>query len=159
MALFDNGKKEAAENYVLQALSRVPILDSVIETIVNHEEEWIANCQGYYDSRQRKMIFEADFLQIKWSDIHPEGERQVETINEKVEYCYTASGYAPLHNHVNEKGKEDVSANRVIYLWATIVRDRLQAAMPKCEFGSVVEFQDCCMLTYTVPELSWKRWF
>ena len=159
MALFDVGKKDAAENYVIQALSQVPILDGVIEAIANHEEEWIANCQGYYDSRQRKIIFEADFLQIKWSDIHPEGDHRVETINGKVEYCYTASGYTPLHSHVNEKGKEDVAVDRVIYLWATIVRDRLQEVMPKCKFGYITAFPKYCELTYTVPELSWKRWF
>lgn len=160
MGLFDGGaKKEAAENSILQALSQLPILDDLVSTLMNNEEEWITNCQGYYDSRKRQVTIAADLFEIKWSDYHYEGERQVEDVNGKVRYGYTSSGYTPLHNHVNEKGKEDVSVGRVIYLWSSIVRERLQAKMPNCQFGSVTEYADHATFTYTVPALTWKRWF
>lgn len=160
MGLFDGGaKKEAAENAILQALSQLPILDDLVSTLMNNEEEWITNCQGYYDSCKRQVTIAADLFEIKWSDYHYEGERQIEDVNGQVRYGYTSSGYTPLHNHVNEKGKEDVSVGRVIYLWSSIVRERLQAKMPNCQFGNVTEYEDHATFIYTVPALTWKRWF
>lgn len=160
MGLFDGGaKKEAAENAILQALSQLPILDDLVSTLMNNEEEWITNCQGYYDNRKRQVTIEADLFEIKWSSFYYEDERRMEQINGQVRYDYTSSGYTPLHNHVNEKGKEDVSVDRVIFLWSSIVRERLQAKMPNCKFGNVTGHEGSATFSYTVPALTWKRWF
>lgn len=160
MGLFDSGaKKEAAENFVREALSKLPILDDLICTIVDNEEDWLTNCQGYYDSRKRKVTIAADLFQIKWSEHHYEGDRKIIDVDKEICYSYTASGYTPIHNHLNEKGKEDVSVGRVIYIWASLIREQLKTKLQCCEFNSIWEYDDYVTFEYVVPALAWKRWF
>lgn len=167
MGLFDGKeKKESAENEVLQKLSQVPLLDLLIENVLNNEEEpWILKRQSYYDDGRRVVTIEPDGFEIKWSDSHTEeyigndGQRHynsVEDVHGRVGYSYTKSGYLPLHSYRYDNGKKEVSANRVCCLWASIIRERMMAKMPQCRFGEV---NDSAFFSYTVPSLSFKDWF
>lgn len=160
MGLFDGGaKRESAENSILQAFSEQPILEDLIMTVLQNENEWITKCQGYYDDRKRKITIGADMFMIQWLTTNNVNGQNTDNIAGEVAYAYTKSGYTPLHHHVNAKGKEDVSVGRVIYLWASIVRERMQAKMPDCVFDSIIEYDDHATFTYSVPALEWKRWF
>lgn len=166
MGLFDGKeKKEAAESEVLQKLSQVPLLDLLIENILNEEEPWIFQCQSYYDSRRRVVHIEPDGFEIKWFDAHTEeylgGDGQqhhktVEDVYGQVGYSYTKSGYLPLHTYWYDNGNKKLSTDRVCYLWASIIRKRMMVKMPQCEFGEV---NDSAYFSYTVPALSFKDWF
>ena len=85
-----------------------------------------------------------------------------EEVADSLLYNYTNSGYMPLHPHLNEKGKQDLPVQRVVYLWTVIVRERLQAMFPDCRFGDVVVHpnnNNLCLIPYNVAPLMWKRWF
>ncbi len=167
MGLFDGkAKKEAVENEVLQKLSQVPLLDLLIENVLKSDEPWILQCQSYYDSRKRVVSIDPDGFEIRWSGTHTEeyigndGQAHTKTVVDvygQIGYSYTKSGYVPLHHYWSEnvKGK-DVSTERVCYLWASLIRERMMAKMPQCDFGEV---NDSAKFTYTVPALSFKDWF
>lgn len=159
MGLFDGEAKKEAEKYVYQALSKLPILDDLVRDVVSCDEEWIIKCQSYYDDHIRKVTIAADLFEIKWSKCQRKGDRTVENVNARVGFAYTLSGYMPIHNHVNEKGKEDVSVGRVIYLWGLLVREHMKERLPGCQFGNLTEYEEHTTFSYTVPELEWKRWF
>lgn len=168
MALFGgSAKKDAVENEILQAMSDLEILDLLVKNVAAEAEEenpWITNCQGYYDNCIRTVTIAADMFEVKWSDISYERDAQgkehrVENVNGRLAYSYTKSGYTPLHSHYNEKGKEDVSVSRVIYLWTTLVHERLQSKLADCSFGYVREGDGFATFDYKVPALTWKRWF
>lgn len=167
MGLFDGkAKQEAAENEVLQKLSAVPILDLLIENLLHAEDNpWLQMGQSYYDSCHRIVTVEPDSFEIKWSSCHEEpyigndGQRHTKTVEDvhgRICYGYTNSGYRPLHGYSYDGGKKEVSTERVCYLWASVVRDRMMAVMPNCKFGSVA---DDATFTYSVPKLAFKDWF
>lgn len=161
MGLFDGvSKKDVVEDEILKAFSQLPILDDLIATVLENEKEWINKCQGYYDDRKRIITVAADLFSIKWITTENANGQTGQNVEDEVNYSYTNSGYTPLHSHLNAKGKEDVSVGRVIYLWTSIVKERMQAKMPNCKFDNYIqEFNDYCTFTYTVPALEWKRWF
>ena len=168
MGFFTNpAKQEEAEHAILQSMSKLDILELLVRNILGEAEEnnpWITSCQEYYDGCVRVVTIAADLCEVKWSDVSYEKdasgkERRNEEIKGRIAYSYTKSGYIPLHSHFNEKGKEDVSVNRVIYLWASIVRERLQSKMPECKFEDVTEGDGYAFFRYRVPGLTWKSWF
>lgn len=136
----------------------------------DENEKWIAACQSYYDNCKRKVTIEPDGVEIKWYTSREEpytgsdGQthyKKTEDIYGHIEYSYTKSGYLPLHNHLNEKGKEDVSVGKVCYLWASVVQEALQEKMPQCQFNDRIKQDGLydASFTYQVPRPSWKRWF
>lgn len=165
MGLFDGkAKKEAVENEIMQKLSQQKILNDLIFTLFEENEDWITTCQGYYDNRKRVVLVDTDYFGVFVMDHHIErdatgAERWVDDVISKVEYNYTSSGYAPLHHHVNEKGNEDVSVQRVLYLWASVIRERMQGKLPNCSFGEVEDQNGQIKFTYKVPGKVWKQWF
>lgn len=159
MSIFNIGAKKAAENYVYESLSKLDILDDLLSTILDNTEDWINNCQSYYDNRKREVTIGEDLFQIRWVQYEYEQEKRVEKTKGEVNYSFTLSGYTPLHNHINDKGKELVSVSKVIYLWTSIICEHLQKNMPECEFSNVTQFEDHSSFSYTVPPLTWKRWF
>lgn len=166
MGLFDGkAKQESAENEVLQKLSSVPLLDLLIENVLGAEEPWLQMGQSYYDSCCRTVTVEPDGFEIKWSSYHEEpyigndGNRHtqsVEDVHGRIGYSYTKSGYLPLHSYSYDSGKKEISTQRVCYLWASIIRERMAAKMPNCEFSDV---SYDATFTYTVPALTFKDWF
>ena len=160
MGLFNGAKKrEALENEIMQALSQLPILDDLVNSILNSELEWLRKCQGYYDNRNRDVLIKTDIFEVKWANVGYENGKRLEEVMGKADYYYTDHGYRPLHCHEDENGYEDVSVERVLYLWASIVRERLMAKMPECNFGDVYENGDYSVFSYEVPALVWKSWF
>ena len=168
MGLFDGkAKQEAAENEILQKLSQAPILDLLIENVINSgdEEPWLFSGMSYYDSCRRTVIIEPDGFGIKWSSTHEEpyigsdGQRRtqrVEDVHGELGYSYTKSGYLPLHSYSYDDGRKEISVDRVCCLWASIIRERLAAKMPDCKFGNV---GSSATFTYSVPPLRFKDWF
>ena len=167
MGLFDGkAKKESAENEVLQKLSQIPLLDLLIENVLLEDEDpWITMGQGYYDNCKRVVKIGPDSFEIEWSNYHDEayigndGQRhtqKVEEVHGHVGYSYTKSGYLPLHSYKYDNGNKEVPTDRVCYLWASIIRERMMEKMPQCKFGEV---NDNASFTYTVPSLSFKDWF
>lgn len=170
MGLFGGKSKqqEAVEDMVMQKLSQVPLLDMIIETLKNEKEPWMEIAQSYYDNRQRVVVIEDDGFQIKWRTVRREdyigndGKRHsqnIEDVHERVGYSYTKSGYLPLHGYRNERGYEEVNVGRMRYLWASIIRERLVAQMPECQFGEVKQGDGIAYFIYTVPALIFKDWF
>ena len=173
--LFGNKEKQAAvENEILQKMSRIPLLDDLINQLLGDDlEEWMVKSQSYYDNCRRVVRVEPDCFSIKWSrwykervqvgvyeDGTPKTEvRDQEEILEEKGYSFTKSGYLPLHAHYNEKGKEDVSVGRVCYLWASIVRERMAAKMTNCRFETVNQYSEEAAFGYTVPAQTYKDWF
>ena len=159
MGLFDGkAKQEAAENEVMQKLSQVPLLDILIQNLLDVEAEpWIRMGQSYYDDCQRTVRVEPDGFEIKWSSWHEEGAgHRVEQIHGRVNYSYTKSGYLPLHSYYYDNGKKEIPTSQVCYLWASVIRERMAAKMPNCKFNSV---SGDAAFTYTVPSPSFKDWF
>lgn len=168
MGLLNFGaKKKAAEDAVLKALFKVELLDLLIRNILEEaktENSWITNCQGYYDSCTRVVAISADSCTLKWVETQcvrdqKGNEQYVDDVKNELGYSYTASGYVPLHSHRGEDGMEDVPTSRVIYLWTTLVRERLQAKLGDCVFGEVNEGERGSYFRYRVPGLTWKDWF
>ena len=160
MGLFDgNAKRNMVEDEILRAFLKQPILSDIVETVINHEKEWVTKCDGYYDNRIRRVTVGEDLFQIKWSDFRNDGEKRIEEVHGVENYSYTASGYLPLHNHINERGKVDVPVGRVIYLWCLAVHSRMSQNMPQCRFSEVTENGRISTFTYMVPQLPFKRWF
>lgn len=167
MGLFDGKAKQAsAENEVLQKLSVCPLLDLLIENLLKNEDEpWLRVGQNYYDNCYRTVKVEPDGFEIKWSSYHSEPyigqdgqryEQSVEEVHGSIAYSYTDSGYLPLHSYSYDNGKKEISTQRVCYLWASIVRERMAAKMPRCRFGEVT---DDATFAYIVPALIFKDWF
>ena len=173
--LFGTKEKQAnVENEILQKMSRLPILDDLINQLLGEDlEEWMNMGQSYYDSCKRIVRIDPDCFRLKWSKFYQERvqigvyddgrhktemQQKEEIIAEKC-YGFTRSGYLPLHAHYNEKGKEDVSTGRICYLWASVIRERLAAKMTDCKFGTVEQNSEVATFTYTVPALTFKDWF
>lgn len=159
MGLFDgNAKREAVENEVIRALSQLPILDALVYSFAEaaKSKPWLTKCQGYYDERKRKVAIAADTFFVEWEKVSSEGKR--ETID-AVNYAYTESGYVPLHDHINEKGKVDIPLIRVLTLWAEVVQSRLKEQMPNCRFSEISVHADYVTFAYKVPQLQFKDWF
>ncbi len=172
MGLFDGkAKQESAESEVLQKLSAVPLLDLLIENVLNEaaaDESWLQIAQNYYDSCKRTVTVEADGFEIKWSGYHDEQyvgndgnvrTKRVEDIYGRIGYSYTKSGYRPLHGYTYEGGKKTITTDRVCWLWASVIRERMAAKMPSCDFDGVCGTKGGATFTYTVPKLSFKDWF
>ena len=166
--MFDGkAKQESAENEVMQKLSQVHLLDLLIRQILEGEEEeaWLRTAQSYYDSRYRKVSIAPDGFEIKWSSFREETymgndgrphTNSVEDVHGRVGYSYTKSGYLPLHEYKYDNGKKEISTQRVCYLWACIIRERMAAKMTDCQFGEVYED---ATFSYIVPPLTFKDWF
>ena len=149
-------KEAAAESAVIQALSKVEILKDLVATIAKNENEWVTKCTGYYDRRRRNITIGPDLCQIEWAEGHYENNEYVYDVHEVIRYSYTASGYRPL-DYTN-----GVLKDRVVELWASVLRDSLQAAMSDCEFsevGNISSVSHTCSFYYSVPKLTWKSWF
>ena len=172
MALFGGtAKRETVENEILQAMSTVVLLDKLVAVVnfeangageTEPENPWVNKCQSYYDSRVRTVTIAADLFEIKWVEYErdpQDKDQRVANVVKRLAYNYTSSGYTPLHSHHNEKGKEDVTVNRVIYLWTTLVHERLKAQLSDCSFAQVHEGDGYSWFEYKVPALVWKRWF
>lgn len=163
MGLFDGvGKREMAENVVLQSMARQPILDDIVGAVMSEDAPWITTCQGFYDTRKRQITVGADLFRIAWSGYNGYSNEEGfgnEVIRDVIEYSFTGSGYVPLHSHMNEKGREDVSAGRVIYLCTALIQERLRAKLPNCKFGEVIEYEDHSTFVFAVPPIQWKNWF
>lgn len=170
MGLFDGKEKkekqESAENEVRQKLSACPLLDLLIENVLGEEDEpWLQMGQSYYDDCSRTVKVVPDGFEIKWSSYHYEPyigsdgqshEQKVEDVNGRVGYSFTKRGYRPLHSYSYDDGKKNVSTERVCYVCASIIRERMAAKMPNCKFDSV---NWNATFTYTVPALTFKDWF
>lgn len=167
MGLFDGKeRRESAEREVLQKLSQVPLLNNLIDNILNADDEpWLQMQQNYYDNCKRIVTVEPDSFEIKWNSYHEEpvigadGQRhtqRVEDIHGRIAYRYTLSGYVPLHSYRYENGAKEVSTERICYLFASIIHDRLKEKMPKCIFSEV---DNKAVFTYSVPSLPFKDWF
>ena len=167
MGLFDGkAKQENAENEVLQKLSQTQILEAAVQQMVNETEaSWIRKAQNYYDNCELTVIIHPDALIIEWRNKHAEffigtdGKLVKENIEDELvskNYSYTASGYLPLHEYKYDNGKKEISVERVCYLWASIVRERMAAKMPECKFEGVL---DRAVFTYKVPPLTLRDWF
>lgn len=159
MGLFNWGaKKEALEREVAQSLSRLPLLDLVIESLLNNAEcPWLSQGVSYYDTCRRTVIIAPDLLAIE-----KDGEKNItpEDNNTCIEYSYTKSGYVPLHGHQNEDGIEDISLRRICYLWALVVKERMAADMPMCSFSDVYDGEENTVkFTYSVPPMAFQDWF
>lgn len=154
MGLFDGkAKQERAENEVMQKLAACPLLDFLIDNILA-ADTWVQMGQSYYDSCRRTVKVEPDTFAILWKNTTT--EQNADSIKECIAYSYTASGYLPLHYYETEDKKTLVSTDRVCYLWASVVRERMAAKMPDCKFGHVNEDAS---FEYRVPALSFKDWF
>ena len=164
-------KKEAiaeTEEIVMQRLSKVDLIDKLINVTLNDEENpWIAERQNYYDNGVRFIDIDVDLYGVKWVYFEEEqyvdsrgvpNTRTVEKVIKKVEYSYTKSGYLPLHSFT--EGEEEIPAKRVRYLWAMVVREHLMAAMPDCSFGEIKDSDDTVYFTYKIPvRVQYKDWF
>lgn len=166
MGLFGPSKKElaveAAEEEIMRALSTSEQLDVIVTTIdrlvAEDKAAWITECQGYYDSRNRTVRVERDLFEIIWYSVRYETDQagnrhEIRDIADNTGYRYTDCGYMPLH------GTELVSTERVVSLWASVVRERLQAKFSQCKFRNVIQEDDNSWFTYSVPALTWKDWF
>lgn len=167
MGLFNNKvRQEAVEQELLEKLSSNPLLDLIVDDILNDEEEsWMRFAQSYYDNCLRTVSIQPDLLEIKWRNLQDlptigsDGEYYVEQVDDgEVQRCYsyTKSGYVPLHRYSYDDGKRDISIQRICYLWACVVRNHMAKRMPYCNFGEV---NTKASFTYTVPFLSFKDWF
>lgn len=173
MAIFGANKKhEAVENEIMQKLAQVELLELLVKNILREAEEsnpWILDCQGYYDNCRREVMIAPDLFAIRWVMVETkeyvgnDGKRhtgQEEKEMGYLAYSYTKSGYLPLHNHCNEKGKEDISLARICELWAGVVKESMQAQMPRCSFTQGVNvMNDVVTFAYKVPRPTWKEWF
>lgn len=187
MALFGPSKeqKAAAENQVMQLLAGQEYLSDLMDEIlrktgkkevgVDNEgnkvfetgNEWLTTCQSFYDSRQRKVVIEPDGFIIKWAGSHTEQyqgadgnvhTQSVEDVYEQIGYAYTNDGYRPLHG-VNV-GEVTVGQDKVVALWAKVIRERMVSLFPELKFsGDFYSQGDVTSFSYYVPELPWKDWF
>lgn len=167
MGLFDGGaKKQAIENEVMQILSQQPILNEIMHSIQNNmkDNSWMLQCQGYYDSRQRSIIIEPDAFIINWKEKeNVEDEKgNIQEIYKKkasIGLAYTDLGYMPLHSYKSKEGKELVSAERVAFLWASIIKERMKVHFHDCNFSDVWQDGKKAFFTYYVPKQEFKSWF
>lgn len=172
MSLFiGGGKKEAVENSILQQMSQLPFINDLVANMLAaaEKEPWILNCQSYYDTCVRKVTVEPDAVVITWKtqrelyeleDGTNTGIRLVEGDFGERGWGFTANGYLPLHSHINEKGKIDVSLSRVCYLLAMLIQEQLVAKFHGCQFDAgVTEGRCCASFSYRVPERNWMDWF
>ena len=185
MALFGPSKeqKAAAENQVMQLLAGQEYLARLMDELlikagkkeveIDGEvgyisgNEWLTKCQSYYDSRQRKVVIEPDGFIIKWAGSHTEQyqgadghvhSQTVEDVYEQIGYAYTNDGYRPLHG-VNV-GEVTVTQDRVVALWAKVIRERMVSLFPELKIsGDFYSSGDTTTFSYYVPEESWKDWF
>ena len=155
MGLFDG--KEKIEEEIMQKMAQLPIVDDLIKQLLElskGEEKWLASGVSYYDRCIRKVRIEPDCFEIQRM-----GDSNSEDIVSRIGYSFTQSGYKPLHAHCNSKGKEDVSLNRVCYLLAAIIRERMVAKWPECHFEVIESMRDYVCFTYKVPAMTFDDWF
>ncbi len=127
-------------------------------------EPWLTECQGYYDSLLRVVKIHEDLLAIGWKQVvkrtFTSGSRVDDNDMDKdVRLHFTEYGYIPLHNHETPGGNEDVTIDRILFLWGIIVRNRMAAKWPKCSFSSVYQNLGEAAFSYKVPAKEWKDWF
>ena len=127
-------------------------------------EPWLTECQGYYDSLTRVVRIHEDLFAIGWQQIvkrtFTSGTRVDDyDMDKSVSLHFTECGYAPLHNHETPEGNEDVTIDRILFLWGIIVRNRMAAKWPNCAFSPVYQNLGESTFSYKVPAKSWKDWF
>ncbi len=125
---------------------------------------WLTECQGYYDELVRVVKIHEDLLAIGWKQTvkhtFTSGSRVVgNDADEDVSLHFTEFGYVPLHNHEAPDGNEDVTIDRVLFLWGIIVRNRMAAKWPQCAFSPVYQSLGEATFSYKVPSREWKDWF
>lgn len=161
MGFFGGGdKKKAAEEMVKLSLSKVDVVNLLVANLVNDENnKWITNCQGYYDNRSRNVIVKEDLVKVEWKNIFYENNTKREEMLKEVAYRFTDAGYRPLHEYKDEKGNVVLTAEKVVNLLATVIAEKLKAAVPSCEISEVIGGQGYSRFTIDIPALSWKDWF
>jgi len=175
MSVFDGMKKVhpeedpdriTLEEELTQKLTKAGILSEIDRFVAEKaaEEPWITQRQSYYESCHRTVKIHEDLLSILWK------ETKVETIasgarvtiideDKSAVFHYTDHGFMPLHSHINEQGNEDVPLDHILYIWGTVVRDRMKAVLPQCDFGPVYQSIGEASFTYTVSGKQWSDWF
>ena len=168
MGLFDGkAKKEAAEKEVLQKLSQVEMLASLVDLAIENgeEEPWLLMGQSYYDSCKRIVTVIPEGFEIKWHSYHDEPyigqdgrqySKKVEDIHGSDGYSFTKSGYVPRHSDAYDDGSKEIPENRICCLCAAVIREHMMKKMPTCRFGEV---REDASFTYAVPSLSFDDWF
>ena len=169
MGFFSRGRSsQEFENEVMQKLASVPIVDRIVDSVLEsiEKEPWLNTARGYYDSRRRVVSVEEDSFEIKWSRFRDEayiggdGKRytkEVEDVYGNIGFSFTKSGYLPLHGMRSNNGFDEVSDKGACALLATIIRERLMAKMPECDFGEV-DYRTATF-AYLVPKLTFKDWY
>ena len=175
--------KAALEEEILEKFRNSPILENLICTVTEESKgrnEWIRSEMSYYDKGERTVAIGRDFFKLFIGSYYMEKytknnsiehTRIVRDVAEEIAYSYTGRGYEPLGSFT--KDKLTIPYKRVCYLWATVVRDAMEKAMPECKFsntweewihGDVLDPADkvneiYAEFSYRVPKKETKGWF
>jgi len=166
MGLFSGKDKRAAEEAAItQCLEKIPVLDEFIRmfSLAGNSEEysWFHNITGYDDSRIRTFVVSDRYISVFYGEWKTENKRGISL-------DYTQLGYDLLEPPCNEQGYYVVPLEKLLELWANVVKKRVRDTYTGYTYSVVVsekrrkgdneEYPVACF-KYVLPEYKWKTWF
>ena len=76
---------------------------------------------------------------------------------------FSSLGFRPLTVRLNEKGREEISLGKMLFLLATTIRERMQNMYPNIEFSEINETcytqgKEHVAFTYAIPKKPFIEW-
>lgn len=171
MGIFDVGaKKEQLTEEIKDKMK-----GSELVRLLCHfgDNEWVYSAQGYDDTGKRKVIIAPNLLyiyrldknfRIKFNEESGEFIEESETsIANDVYLHFSALGYRPLTAHLNEKGREDLTIGKMLFLLGSAIRERMQDMYPSFKFSDIsetcyIQGKEYVAFTYEMPRMHLEEW-
>lgn len=157
--------EQAAEQRVKEKLSNVSMLNIIINEL-GRAGDWVSSSKGFYDHRTRKFVITKDYIEVyDCSDTLLVTYKLIDTYAKDIDFSmrmrieYADYNYKPLHAcFINNR---DISLSRVLYIWATVIQERMKKENPDLIFNeiSVDDTKWCASFTYRVPDREYNDWF
>ena len=183
-----DGTMQRAEEECMQKLMKAPVLDELIKRIVEDangddpEKNWLFKHIHAFDEDESRWIYITDERVIfKWAQEYYENVQYQESIGDgkyvtktkrvkkerelgRVDYLYPNLGwYGRMKEYRFGDGKYDVIEElRVHDLWFSLIKERLTAKFPECDFSgtdNIVPDMAVVYKKYSLPDPGYYKWF
>lgn len=173
MGLFDGGaKKEQLAEEITEKMRKSALINTLC-LFEEKEEEWIHSIVNYDDNGNRKVIVAPNVFYIYRFGKEFNVNFNTETgdfaevsktyIADDLYLRFSSLGFRPLTVRLNEKGREEISLGKMLFLLATTIRERMQNMYPNIEFSEINETcytqgKEHVSFTYAIPKKPFIEW-
>lgn len=171
MGLFDGARKEQLAEEITERMKHSALVGTVL--FFYDDEKWVHSIIDFDDSGRRKVILTPNLLYIycigksfsvEFNEENGDFSEIVQTnIGEDLHRRFSSLGFRPLTAWLNEKGREEFTIGKMLFLLTTAIRARMQDLYPNIQFSEInetcyVQGKEHVAFTYAIPKPPLTEW-